>query len=254
VRDAGGFDPLRPALVLPEVLDTTKWLDGFEAGFQDIGNEHLYAYEGRMTFLVYVNRGQIPESQLHSVDQLVDDRWKGMIVSTDPATNSAANAHAAHLLLIQGEDWVRKLLSQDLVIVNDNRQIVDFLVRGRYPIALGATVAILQDYQRHGTGLDVKPLAPESDLGARFTSGNGTVALMNKAPHPNAAKLFINWLLSQEGQATRVTITGENTRRLDVSGPSTSAARPGAYLKGIAREENIPALTRIMEIARSIRS
>jgi ABC-type Fe3+ transport system substrate-binding protein len=28
------------------------------------------------------------------------------------------------------------------------------------------------------------------------------LGLMNQAPHPNAAKLFINWLLSREGQTT----------------------------------------------------
>ena len=29
----------------------------------------------------------------------------------------------------------------------------------------------------------------------------GTVALVNRAPHPNAAKVFLNWFLSREGQS-----------------------------------------------------
>lgn len=38
------------------------------------------------------------------------------------------------------------------------------------------------------------------ETGAIYSGSNGTLALMNQAPHPNAAKVFINWLLSREGQ------------------------------------------------------
>ena len=36
--------------------------------------------------------------------------------------------------------------------------------------------------------------------GADVNPANGSLALFNKAPHPNAAKVYINWLLSKEGQ------------------------------------------------------
>jgi ABC-type Fe3+ transport system substrate-binding protein len=37
---------------------------------------------------------------------------------------------------------------------------------------------------------------------AIYSASNGTLALMNQAPHPNAARVFINWLLSREGQTS----------------------------------------------------
>ena len=37
--------------------------------------------------------------------------------------------------------------------------------------------------------------------GVNLSSAFGSLALMNRAPHPNAAKVFINWLLSRDGQA-----------------------------------------------------
>ena len=45
---------------------------------------------------------------------------------------------------------------------------------------------------------------------------------MNRAPHPNAAKVFINWLLSREGQSLFqrvISLPGDarNSRRIDVS-------------------------------------
>ena len=49
----------------------------------------------------------------------------------------------------------------------------------------------------------------------------GQLALMNRAPHPNAAKVFVNWLLSREGQSAfqRIISTpgeAKNSRRIDV--------------------------------------
>jgi ABC-type Fe3+ transport system substrate-binding protein len=40
------------------------------------------------------------------------------------------------------------------------------------------------------------------DTPVLYSGSNGTLALMNQAPNPNAAKVFINWLLSREGQAS----------------------------------------------------
>ena len=54
-----------------------------------------------------------------------------------------------------------------------------------------------------------------------ISSAFGQVALMNRAPHPNAAKVFVNWLLSREGQSALqriISTPGEakNSRRMDV--------------------------------------
>ena len=37
------------------------------------------------------------------------------------------------------------------------------------------------------------------DLDTRVTAGNGLMALLNRAPHPNAARVFLNWIASREG-------------------------------------------------------
>ena len=56
--------------------------------------------------------------------------------------------------------------------------------------------------------------------------GFGAVALMDKAPHPNAAIVYLNWLLSKEGQ-TEYAKSGRNSRRLDVppSDPTRGPSR-----------------------------
>ena len=49
-----------------------------------------------------------------------------------------------------------------------------------------------------------------------IVSAFGNLVAINKPPHPNAAKVFMNWVLSKEGQSAWVKATGENSRRVDV--------------------------------------
>jgi len=50
--------------------------------------------------------------------------------------------------------------------------------------------------------------------GTYLSAGSG-LALLSKAPHPNAAKIFINWFLSREGQIA-MSPEGMQSSRLDV--------------------------------------
>lgn len=52
--------------------------------------------------------------------------------------------------------------------------------------------------------------------GGTMTSGGGTISLIDKAPHPNAAKLFVNWLLSREGQLEFQRRNGSDSLRVDI--------------------------------------
>jgi ABC-type Fe3+ transport system substrate-binding protein len=53
------------------------------------------------------------------------------------------------------------------------------------------------------------------------------LALLKNPAHSNAAKVFLNWLLSKEGQETYQKGIGESTRRLDVDAPKEAyAVRP----------------------------
>ena len=89
--------------------------------------------------------------------------------------------------------------------------------------------------------MDYSPLRgmePSVPVGA-MGSGFGTVSMLDRAPHPNAAKVYINWLLSKAGQ-TDWGKSGENSRRLDVPHPDPDHF-PKAGVTYIAEqaEENV---------------
>jgi ABC-type Fe3+ transport system substrate-binding protein len=222
----GAYDPLRTALLLPEVLDDSKWRGGFDAGFQDNGKQLVYAFQGSVVPTVMVNRDVLPESELSKIEQLTDPKWKGKIVWDDPRTNGIGSTNAALLLAILGKEYMQALLQQDPVVTTDQRQLVDRLVRGSLPIGIGVDLQVLASFQKQDLGKNVKPLDLDSPAGARVGSFWGNAMFMNHAPHPNAAKVFLNWLLSQEGQSEWVKAAEAASRRLDVPAPEGTAPGP----------------------------
>ena len=110
---------------------------------------------------------------------------------------------------------------------------------GQQPIGVGVNAVNLSDLQRQGLGLNVRSV--DTPDGANVAMGGGGCGcLVNRAPHPNAARLYLNWLLSREGQTLWVrNIIGHNSRRLDVEiGDPKSALQPGVDYVVFSREEH----------------
>ncbi|MFZ4215052.1 hypothetical protein ACOZB2_27070, partial [Pantoea endophytica] len=92
----GWFDPIRPAIINPDVLADKNWLGGFSAGFLDKKQQFIYAFQAGKQNNVNIDRSVIPESQLSSLDGLLDPKWKGKIAILDPRTRG--NGHLITLL------------------------------------------------------------------------------------------------------------------------------------------------------------
>jgi ABC-type Fe3+ transport system substrate-binding protein len=89
------------------------------------------------------------------------------------------------------------------------------MVRGAYPIGLGAvSLPILLDFLAQGQGKNLKPI-PTVELDY-VNSGDHVLAYANKAPDPNAAKLFVNWVLGKDGSTVYSNQSQDNSRRADV--------------------------------------
>lgn len=222
---AGAVEPLRPHLLLPEVLDDTKWLGGFNGGFTDKEGKYVYCIMADVTYQVFVNRDSVPEAQLSRTEELLDPRWKGKLSVYDPRIPGKGSVDAGHWVMVNGEEWWRQLLAQRPVATKDRRQQVEWLIRGQYPIAISSDTTTLTEFKRQGLGLNVKPLDPESDMGQRLGM-SFVFIIMNRAPHQNAARLFANWVLTREAQEAYVKHTERNSRRVDVTKVAETAPNP----------------------------
>jgi ABC-type Fe3+ transport system substrate-binding protein len=216
---AGVLDPIKPELILSEVLDESKWITGRHR-FTDREGKYNYAFLANRTgeTLAYNTRLLNPK-ELHSYWDLVEPRWKGKIVSLEP-TERRLGGTMQYLYYHPklGPEYIKKLFTEmNLTLAADPRLITDWLGQGRFHICLGC-IDIGQAIEQ---GLPVQVFDTDTwKEGASFSTGGGTISLVKNAPNRNAARVFINWFLSREGQLAvqKVTYPGRrpNSARIDI--------------------------------------
>jgi ABC-type Fe3+ transport system substrate-binding protein len=247
-KSDGMLDPIRPLLLLPEVVDDSKWLGGIDGTFADRERQFMPAFTASASQSIFVNRDLVPEAELSSARQLLDPRWRGKIAIGDWQGGSSIGELTV-LTVGYGEDFVTALLgSQELVSIADLRQLAEWVVRGRYPIVIGVPVTELARFKSEGMAPHVKPLAGPLQL----SMAAGSVQLLNRAPHPEAARVYVNWLLTRKAQTIIAEATEYNSRRTDVPPADPSAVvDPANVDKYIAHqaEELLPFRARAQQLA-----
>jgi iron(III) transport system substrate-binding protein len=251
LKPRGTWDPLKPALIRPDVLDDANWVGGFNAGFTDKEATYSYGFEANLRATVHVNRDVVPESELSRFEQLLEPRWRGRMSWNDPRLPGNGGSTAGHLLMVSGDDFYRRLLQQEPTVTSDLRQQVEWIVRGTYPVAAGMDETFLAQFTAQGLGQNVKPLDITSAPGGRLEIGFGTCYLANRAPHPNAARIYLNWLLSQEGQQSW-TVTRRSSRRRDVANPPETTPDPNVTYRSVNHEDNSEFEVRALEVSREV--
>lgn len=211
---ADDLQPIKPFLdALPaDVKDDGKWAGGFNL-FTDPNNAVTLITEFSDVGGVYINKEQVPEG-LAGVDALLDPKWKGQIAVYDPTVSNAGSMSLAGLVGMKGDDFLKKLIvDNDAKYVETSRQLTDWVAQGRYPIGIGVDATQLIDLQKQGVGTKVERIRTFGD----YSLASGLSVLKN-APHPNAAKVYLNWALSKEGQTAwaQNASVDSSTRRLDV--------------------------------------
>lgn len=100
-----------------------------------------------------------------------------------------------------GAEFLRRLFGEmEITLTREARQLVDWLAVGRFAIGLAPPAGDLQAAMRQGLPLArFEPRAFKEGIYMRATQGS--LNIMNRTPHPQATKVFVNWLLSQEGQS-----------------------------------------------------
>jgi len=133
-----------------------------------------------------------PADEPKSWADLVDPKWAGKILADDPrALGGGFNAFVAQHDKL-GVDFLHKLAAQKLVFTRDLREAERRVARGEYPIW---TPFLFNDYASL-KGLPIKAIVPSE--GVPYVQFVGS--MIKNAPHPNAALLFLNFLLSEEAQ------------------------------------------------------
>jgi len=214
------FDPIKPALLLPEITDGSKWYEG-KHHYSDPENQYIINYVGTATYgSISYNTKLANAKDFKSYWDLLAPKWKGKIISRDvrvPGPGSG-NARLFYYLPDVGPSFIKKLYGEmDTTLFRDYRQGTDWLAVGKAAICFFCEADVSK-----AQGLPVDTFGPGVfKEGAGLVTQFGTLGLVNRAPHPNAARVFINWLLSRRGQMTlqKIMLPTENpvdSLRIDI--------------------------------------
>lgn len=208
----GLLELLDPVLVLSEVTNPQSW-QGKKLGFIDNDHRILYFIAAPMVSIT-LNSDLVKPGDIASWNDILNPKWKGRIAYADPTVPSAA--HKDFAVWIQpgrlGVEYFRQLAKQDLFISRDDRPLVEGTARGKFAIALSVKTDMVGEFIKAGAPLT--QIIPNE--GTYVQHAAGALGLITDAPNPNAAKLFINWLLTKEGQTVFSKGYGYPSARVDV--------------------------------------
>ena len=245
LRPEGVLDPLKPVLFHPDVLADNAWQGGFEAGWLDNTKNLGYAIS-ETVLLMAVNTDLVKEGEIRTVKDLLDPKWKGKAIYQDVRSGLTFAVMTA-VRVGQGEDVLRRLIvDQEPAFSRDVRQIVEAMVRGRYAFSNSVTKPVLQQFLDEGQGKNIRFIdIPDMSY---ITNANA-LWIVNRAPHPSAARLLANWVPTKAGQEAFSRFVESNTRRSDVPPYDQLAVpKPGQRYLRVGPEDNLPELDKTQRL------
>jgi ABC-type Fe3+ transport system substrate-binding protein len=121
-------------------------------------------------------------------EDLLRPRWKNVM-----GIDNTKVEWFAMLLKLKGREFMEKLAAQNPKVMAGNTNLLNLLAAGEFPITPGVYEYSIEVLKNKGAPVDWVALEP-------VIVYTVAVSLPAQPPHPNAAKLFIEWVLSKEGQ------------------------------------------------------
>jgi iron(III) transport system substrate-binding protein len=194
------LDPITAAFIVPEVKDESLWWGG---KYQMIDPEKRYIilFTAAPIYVVAYNTKLVNPSEFKSYWDLLNPHWKNKIAAFDLRSGGFAGIRDRFFYYNPelGPTFLKRLYSEmNVTFYRQYPQGEDWLAAGKFALCLCRHQSINEAKTQ---GLPVDLIDPHSfKEGVGVESRARSLALTNKAPHPNAARVFTNWLLSREGQ------------------------------------------------------
>jgi iron(III) transport system substrate-binding protein len=215
------LNSVRDTLILPEVVDESKWWLG-QHHYIDPESRYIFVYLGNVGEYVSYHTKSTEAGEIRSYWDFLQPKWKGKILSRDPKISGSQRIglrgfyHTPEL----GADFIRRLYGEmDVTLTQEIRQATDWLAHGKFAICFFCSDILKVKAQ----GLAVDEFHTGKWKESRtISAGNmGSIVLPSQPPHPNAARLFVNWLLSREGQTalqrtSNTPYNSEESLRMDI--------------------------------------
>jgi iron(III) transport system substrate-binding protein len=173
-------------------------------------------------FTIAINTDLVkPDQEPRTWLDVLDSKWKGKVAMDDPRGSGPGGTIISGLESLYGVEVDQKLADLSPFFVTQSGPAFAALNRGEVAMFLSSNHTDVIEQRRQGA--PVKQIKPSDGVGVTQISQS----LIKGAPHPNAAKLWIEWSLSDEGQSQLAQQGYAAVRK------GTRAAEPEASLEGV---------------------
>jgi iron(III) transport system substrate-binding protein len=254
LKDKGAFESFRDYMAGPDIGTDADWEGGLNAEFLDKDKKFIFAFWRSIVGNISINRDALPQATIRTYDQLADPAYKGKIVTVDPRAGGSGVNFFTDVYHFKGREGLQKLLiDQQTMFVKGVQEQADQAVRGGHPISLTQLQPdSLVQFKQAGVKVNLENVNLD-DLPAVSNAGLAP-AVFKKPVHPNATKVFINWLLSPATQQLLSSSLNQNTTRkgVPVAYPQTMPQPSVTYYHTQTEEAMTKDAVEMQKIAREL--
>jgi iron(III) transport system substrate-binding protein len=209
--DAGHFVLLKDKGLLMQY--TPKGVETFPAGFKD-KNGYYFGMRATLSVIAH-NPKLVPDKDAPKTwKDLLNSKWSGKMVSAHPGYSGIIMTHVLTIVNLYGWDYFRDLAKNKLHLVQSANDPAGVVASGERPV--GVNGAEYFYYKTLKQGNPIKIVYPKEGVPLVVSP----VAIAKDAPHPNAAKLFTEFIFSKESQQLLADKEGLYTGHPDVTYPA----------------------------------
>ncbi len=209
--DAGHFELLKEKGLL--LKHTPQGVNVFPEGFKD-KNGFYYGMRATLSVIAH-NPKVVPEKDApKSWKDLVNSKWSGKLVSAHPGYSGIIMTHVLALINLYNWDYFRDLAKNKIHLVQSANDPAGVVASGERPVGVNGAEYFYYKTQKQGN--PIKIVYPKEGVPLVVSP----VAIAKDAPHPNAAKLFTEFIFSKESQQLLADREGLYTGHPDVTYPA----------------------------------
>ena len=213
----GLIDPIANEFIYPDLKDLKTW-GGPDNAYFDLARKYVISLSAHLKSPFY-DAKQVPAEKVKAMGLkiLLDPAYKDKIIWHDPSIPGSGQSFGYVLRSRLGDEGLRKLvIDQNVRFVKGQHEVVEALARGTAAIGIGPIVTgLLGPYKKAGMKLDIHAFGNTPEV-TEMSTGGATLYVFNGRPHPNATKVFVNWIMSKEVQTGFSSVMDQDSRRQDV--------------------------------------
>ncbi len=189
--DAGHYVLLKEKKLLMRY--TPAGVDVFGAGFKDKDGYH-YGLRATVNVIAYNTKVVSPADAPRTWKDLLDPKWRGRLVTAHPGYSGVIATHVLALVHLHGWDYFKALAQNKPMLVQSAVDPSGVVASGERPVAVNGGDYTFYQVKKKGNPVEI--VYPKEGVPLVVSPS----AITSFAPHPNAARLFTDFIFSREIQ------------------------------------------------------